>query len=242
MLDKIEKISGIIYKVIFLLTNKIYIGQTILTLKQRKNIHLSDSKNNRDNIYFHRALRKYGIENTLWIEIDHSDSYEKLNYLEEYWIKFYNCTNHSFGYNIKSGGNNHKISDTTKNKISIKNSGYRNGMYGKKRSEYAKLKTSQAMLEIWKNPIKRQQRIKKHIGFKRTNETKLKLSLSKIGLKNPRFNKIPHNASLTNSQVIEIKNIIRNTILKNSQIAKMYNVSSIVIYLIRKGKNYVNIK
>jgi group I intron endonuclease len=56
---------GIIYKVTNLTNGKVYIGQTVRTLHQRKNSHIRDLKKNMD-IVFHHALRKYGIDNFNW--------------------------------------------------------------------------------------------------------------------------------------------------------------------------------
>jgi len=56
---------GIIYKVTNLINNKIYIGQTTGSLEKRKIKHISCAKLN-SNIYFHKALNKYGIGSFDW--------------------------------------------------------------------------------------------------------------------------------------------------------------------------------
>ena len=55
----------IIYKAINQVNGKIYIGQTVGSLKKRIKDHIYDSK--RHDYYFARALRKYGEENFFWL-------------------------------------------------------------------------------------------------------------------------------------------------------------------------------
>ena len=53
--------TGLIYKFTNRINNKIYVGQTTCKLQDRVNKHLQDSYS--DEFYFHRALKKYGIDN-----------------------------------------------------------------------------------------------------------------------------------------------------------------------------------
>ena len=53
---------GIIYKIINKLNNKVYIGQTASSLGTRFKAHLKDAKNGSE-LYFHKAIRKYGQNN-----------------------------------------------------------------------------------------------------------------------------------------------------------------------------------
>lgn len=52
--------TGLIYKYTNLLNGKIYIGQTRTSLERRDKKHCNSSD---DNMYFHKALIKYGREN-----------------------------------------------------------------------------------------------------------------------------------------------------------------------------------
>lgn len=51
---------------IYLVTNKVngkqYVGQTVRTVADRWTRHVSASKTQQDNNYFHNAIRKYGRE------------------------------------------------------------------------------------------------------------------------------------------------------------------------------------
>ena len=95
---------GIIYKATFP-NGKIYIGQTKLSLEDRKKQHLMDL--NKGNSAFHRAILKYGTDNVVWETIDTANSLDELNEKEIYWInvcKAYTRQKDSVGYNLTTGG------------------------------------------------------------------------------------------------------------------------------------------
>lgn len=93
----------IIYKVTNKVNGKVYIGQTIRTLEQRKWQHLDAAKNG-CKTHFYNAIRKYGEENFVFEIIDEASSVSELNELERYYIaKFDTIKN---GYNMVDGGNN----------------------------------------------------------------------------------------------------------------------------------------
>lgn len=73
----------IIYKVTNKINNKIYIGKTY-NLEKRKAQHLYDID---DELPFHAALKKYGINNFEWEIIDYSESDKEIREKEIYWIK-----------------------------------------------------------------------------------------------------------------------------------------------------------
>ena len=75
---------GIIYQCTNLVNNKIYIGQTIRTLEERKKEHLKKAIN--DGTYFHNAILKYSKENFQWSILGEYPN-EQLNYWENYWIE-----------------------------------------------------------------------------------------------------------------------------------------------------------
>lgn len=139
----------IIYKITCKSNNKVYIGQTSETLKQRFNRHMGYQKDEHDT-KFYRAVRKYGKENFFIEEIDTSNDQEELDNKELYWINYYDAVNK--GYNTKDtkgkcGGDtlrNHpdkaeickkiresKLGDKNPMRINGGLKGKRNGMYGK---------------------------------------------------------------------------------------------------------------
>lgn len=94
---------GLIYKYTNKINGKAYIGQTTQSLEKRHKRHLADSQV--DDLYFHRALKKYGIENfTLEILEDNIEK-EYLDEREKYWIKYWNTFYlNKKGYNMTEGG------------------------------------------------------------------------------------------------------------------------------------------
>ena len=54
---------GLIYKITNVINSKCYVGQTINSIKERFQRHISDSKNPERSFYLHRAIHKYGAEN-----------------------------------------------------------------------------------------------------------------------------------------------------------------------------------
>ena len=94
---------GLIYKYTNKINHKSYIGQTIQKLEKRHKRHLYDSK--QDELYFHNALKKYGMDNFSLEIIEDNITFEQLNDREAYWIKYYNTFYlNGEGYNMTEGG------------------------------------------------------------------------------------------------------------------------------------------
>lgn len=109
----------LIYKATNLINEKVYIGQTINNLKKRKRDHISNALNKENNMYFHRAIRKYGSNSFTWKILQECDTIEELNRLEIYYIDLYNTFKN--GYNLTLGGNSimgFKHSEETKKRMS----------------------------------------------------------------------------------------------------------------------------
>lgn len=124
-----------IYKITNKINGKIYIGQVYnKSIYDRWDRHVkSASPSSRS--YVDRAISKYGKDNFVVEQIDEATSLEELNQKEKYWIKFYNSTNRSIGYNLTDGGdggNTYKYKSKSelnkiKEKISKANTGKNNG-------------------------------------------------------------------------------------------------------------------
>jgi len=136
---KEKKLYGIIYRARNILNNKVYIGQTIKTLRERKKEHIKCSEYTQYfDFYFYRSMRKYGSECFRWKIIDRAYSKNELNTKEKYWIKEYKSTNNRYGYNAKDGGNaGGSPNKSVRRKISIANK-------GRVCSEETKIKISKA--------------------------------------------------------------------------------------------------
>lgn len=93
--------TGLIYMYTNKLNGKKYVGQTITSLKDRDNKHFHDKNNS----YFDRAYKKYGRDNFKLEVLEENIPLDKLNEMEEKWIREYNTIFTSGnGYNMTKGG------------------------------------------------------------------------------------------------------------------------------------------
>lgn len=93
--DTVKKVRGI-YKVTNKINGKVYIGQSV-DIGRRWRQHMTAE----DDIYFHKAIQKYGVENFEWEVIEKCKKSE-LDERESYWIEYYDSFNN--GYNCTKGG------------------------------------------------------------------------------------------------------------------------------------------
>lgn len=100
-----------IYKITNLINGKIYIGQTHQSVNDRWAQHCYKSINNKDNIYFHNAIRKYGKDNFKIDIIDSAQTKDEINFLERKYIKILQATNREIGYNTSLGGDGEVLFD-----------------------------------------------------------------------------------------------------------------------------------
>jgi group I intron endonuclease len=117
--------DGIIYKVANLINGKVYIGQTVNTLRKRKTQHKTASKRKKyEDMLLYKAFKKYGFENFEWKIIDNASNENDLNEKEVYWIKYYNSYigfKNCNGYNMTLGGHGKRgaiHSEETRKKLS----------------------------------------------------------------------------------------------------------------------------
>jgi group I intron endonuclease len=235
-----EELLMIIYKVINLINNKIYIGQTIQTLRERKRRHISCAFVSNSNVYFHKALRKYGKENFKWEIIDIAETHEELNEKEKYWIALYNSFGEN-GYNCTIGGDattGYKHTEESKEKMSktLKENGALKGS----NNPNSKL-TEVKVLEI-KELIKNGASLSEIA--RRFNTTYSIISKIKRGItwKNVGEDVSYIKYHLTEDEVREIKILLNEKDLNQKEIAKKFNVSTDVISSINVGRNWRNVK
>lgn len=97
-----------VYLVTNLTNNQYYVGKTKQKLYDRWSSHKRDASSPEGSYksYFHRAIRKYGIESfniqTLSDGSNLSDT--QLKNLEKVWIILLQANNSNFGYNLTNGG------------------------------------------------------------------------------------------------------------------------------------------
>jgi len=82
---------------------KVYIGQTMVSLKNRMRQHFADARRGVP-ILLYNAIRKYGEHNFDGVIIGQCLTIKELDSLEKQLIKAYDSTNRSLGYNIRDGG------------------------------------------------------------------------------------------------------------------------------------------
>lgn len=155
---------GVVYKITNKVNGKIYIGQTIQSLKRRWICHCKDAKRNDDGL-LHKAINQYGKENFVIEKIDEGNNFEELGILERKWIEYFHSNNHEIGYNIMVGGSHmnentiQKMKDShaglhhsekTKQIIANMNTGSGNPFFGKRHSEETKQKIRDKFKEIGK--------------------------------------------------------------------------------------------
>jgi group I intron endonuclease len=95
------EVDGIIYKVTNTINSKVYIGQTIQSLESRRIDHISMANNN-STTHFHKAIRKYGLENFEWEILCQCESKYEMDDMEFHYIKQFDSI--SGGYNMTLGG------------------------------------------------------------------------------------------------------------------------------------------
>lgn len=119
-LYKLENEDHVIYRIMNVKNNKVYIGQTILTFNKRyrgkkgeigiQRVYSHYNQNsNRKNKHLVNSMNFHGLD-AFKVDILKSGlTIDELNYWEEFYIALYNSTDNRYGYNYKKGGNNHEV-------------------------------------------------------------------------------------------------------------------------------------
>jgi group I intron endonuclease len=179
-----------VYLVINQISEKVYVGLTGMTIKERFYYHEYGAFHGSDQ-YFHNAIRKLGGLRLFSIHVlNVVETLEEAEYREKFWIKYFKANDRKFGYNLTSGGiglrdpskevrqklsrasSSRRMSEETKAHLSKLFSGEGNPNYGKKHTDGARRKIREAGL-----------------GRTHTDESKKKMSLSRLGEKHPNFRK-----------------------------------------------------
>ena len=148
--------TKIIYKIINLINDKIYIGQTSQNIKERFRQHCNCGEKIKKYSIISKAIAKYGKSNFNIEVIKQFENItqEYLNKVETYYIHKFNATNHDIGYNICTVGNKPP------------------GMKGLKFSEESKIKSSKSHKEKWAKLTEEQRKEKLY---------KMRVERNKIG-------------------------------------------------------------
>jgi group I intron endonuclease len=117
---------GLVYKATNIIDGKIYVGQTIVGLKTRRECHVNAALAERDNNYFHNSIRKHGKDNFEWEIIDYASSKRELDDLEIYYIE--ELKSFEKGYNLTEGGGgmtNYVMTEEHRKNLSESHKGYK---------------------------------------------------------------------------------------------------------------------
>lgn len=131
---------GCIYKITNCINQKSYIGLTINDAETRFKKHKSMIYSNGCSALY-EAFKKYGVENFIIETICFSSNKKELMNLEKHYISELNTLSPN-GYNLTSGGENCKVTDETKKKIS-------KSLKGRK-IKWAE-KVSSSVKKLWEN-------------------------------------------------------------------------------------------
>jgi len=235
----------IVYKITNLINNKIYIGQTVLTLEKRWYNHTTKA-NRKSTMLISRSIAKYGAENFNKEIIDVANTQLELNEKEIFWINKLNARDINIGYNISKGGTGGNIIKNLSNKEDIYKKRAASNR-GKKRTAEFKLscsirKKGQKLTKETKDKIS-----KSLSGNTLSKETKEKIRISGVGrihseeTKQKMSKSAEHRLNLHVKKKINIDDIIYDSILDAS---KKLNISSTLIHyrLNSDNKKYTNYK
>lgn len=249
---------GIIYKATFS-NGKCYIGQTVKSLEHRKYQHIYCV--DRENLAFHRAIKKYGVDDLVWEVIDTAKNIEELNAKEISSIAFYKSYAHTIdsnGYNLTLGGGGGSagrlISSETREKMRAAQLGKSYGeetrakiskaTKGKPKSEVTRTRMRKPKPEGFGTKISALQR-----GCKRSQETCERIGNAKRGtvLSDEHKAKLSEAlrgdktscAKLTWEQVREIRSRYIPGIITLKQLAAEYGIAFSHIHRIIKYQTWV---
>jgi group I intron endonuclease len=169
-----------LYRIVNMLTNKVYIGQTVDNKKRWAQHKAYAKKPEKTGQYIHRAMAKYGVENFIFEIIATCLTQENANEIESQLIVQYDSRNKEHGYNLMVGGAHGGHSEETKQKLheatinQIATQGHPS--LGKKRTEEARANMSAAQRALDPGVIYteevRQRMSEAHLGIKDSEETK----------------------------------------------------------------------
>lgn len=129
----------IVYKYTLKGTDKVYIGQTCMTIAQRAG---SQGHRYKNCTKFYNAIQEFGWDNFECEILAENLTLEEANKLEDEYILKYNSIEN--GFNKNRGGWNHLWTEGQRQQMRERNLGEKNPNYGKPRSEETKKKIGEA--------------------------------------------------------------------------------------------------
>ena len=250
-----NEIHCLIYALRNRVNEKVYVGQTWRSLKQRMNTGYEGCW------HLQNAINLYGLDQFYYEVLTIANTQEQANYWECYFIEKFETLNEHKGYNLKEGGSRGRPALSSRQKMSQSRTGL-------KRTEEQKLNCSIAKMGS-KNPackitaeLARQIYIDYHTNLKETCDTladKYELDRSNvnnitkgtawqnetkdlIGLTIRKGNgKTFIKTKLTEKEVIEIKQKFATKLHTFAELGREYGVLGETISLIIRGKTWKHI-
>lgn len=202
-----------IYKITNLINGKNYIGQTIFSLKHRFRKHKNE---NTGRMAIAKAIKKYGVENFRIEELELCQSQDELNEAECKWIEFYQSQAPN-GYNIRGGGGAHgKMAESSKAKLRGRKLSPETIVKMKKAKQNMSEETRRKMSESGKGKKlseKAKANLAKHRALNRT-----------LPIKHRRGEE-HQNTTLTNNDVLRMRELHKNQNISGYRLGKMFSVS-----------------
>lgn len=127
------------------INGKIYVGQTCQKVEYRWN----KGKGYDTCPLFYKAIQKYGWDNFEHIILLENLTKEQADIKEQEYIKYYKSNQKEFGYNIQSGGNNHNVTEESRQKS-------RDHALKLWQDDSFRTKQSERMKKLWQNEEYRQ--------------------------------------------------------------------------------------
>lgn len=113
-----QNTSYIIYKATNKQNGKVYVGQTIFSLKRRSSQHKNCALNKLIKSKFYDAIRKYGFNSFVFEQIDSAVGWKEASFKEKKYIALFDS--YKNGYNSDLGGNTRPIPEEERLRISKK--------------------------------------------------------------------------------------------------------------------------
>jgi group I intron endonuclease len=113
-------VYGVVYLIKNIVNGKVYVGQTVASLRLRLRNHVSHAfawltgKYKGQDTPLFRAIRKYGKESFNISVVCSCQSKEELDLMEDFCILLLGGSNKKTGYNLRRGGANGKMSQEVK--------------------------------------------------------------------------------------------------------------------------------
>jgi group I intron endonuclease len=167
------------------INEKVYVGQTAYSLRERIRHHLYEATKRNTNLKFSGAIKRYGIAAFEFKVIGRAKNSVEADRLERFFIRVLKTQNDLFGYNVASGG---KVSRGYKKTYKQKKHLFGN-QYGKGNvcSKAQRIKTSKRIKRWWREHPEAKKRLGAYahkrllgntiwVGRKHSAATKKKLS------------------------------------------------------------------